>query len=159
MRTGSQNALEGEYAPGFEVYLQWDSVKPEALRRLRGVDLSSVRQRALEALNRAQLSTTLVMTVARGVNDEEIGSVIEFAAQQPCVRGVTLQPVQNAGRTESYDPREQRLTLTEVRQRIFSIRRNLFTGAGHHPRALQSRGRRAGDGVWPSSGTAVLSTP
>jgi uncharacterized radical SAM superfamily Fe-S cluster-containing enzyme len=117
-----------EYAPGFEVYLQWDSVKPEALRRLRGVDLSSVRQRALEALNRAELSTTLVMTVARGVNDEEIGSVIEFAAQQPCVRGVTLQPVQNAGRTESYDPREQRLTLTEVRQRIID-QTNLFSGA------------------------------
>jgi uncharacterized radical SAM superfamily Fe-S cluster-containing enzyme len=117
-----------KYAPGFEVYLQWDSVKPEALRRLRGVDLSSVRQRALEALNRAQLSTTLVMTVARGVNDDEIGSVIEFAAQQPCVRGVTLQPVQNAGRTESYDPREQRLTLTEVRQRILD-QTKLFTGA------------------------------
>jgi 7,8-dihydro-6-hydroxymethylpterin dimethyltransferase len=117
-----------EYAPGFEVYLQWDSVKPEALRRLRGVDLSSVRQRALEALNRAELSTTLVMTVARGVNDEEIGSVIEFAAQQPCVRGVTLQPVQNAGRTERYDPREQRLTLTEVRQRILD-QTNLFAAA------------------------------
>lgn len=107
-----------QYAPGFELYLQWDSLRPEALQRLRGVDLASTRLRALEALNRAQLSTTLVMTVARGVNDEEIGSVIEFAAQQPCVRGVTLQPVQNAGRTEHYDVREQRLTLTEVRQRI-----------------------------------------
>jgi 7,8-dihydro-6-hydroxymethylpterin dimethyltransferase len=131
IRIANEDGFAGrlkEYAPGFEVYLQWDSVKPEALRRLRGVDLSSVRQRALEALNRAQLSTTLVMTVARGVNDEEIGSVIEFAAQQPCVRGVTLQPVQNAGRTESYDPREQRMTLTEVRQRILD-QTNLFTGA------------------------------
>lgn len=107
-----------EYAPGFEIYLQWDSLRPEALQRLRGVDLASTRLRALEALNRAELSTTLVMTVARGVNDDEIGSVIEFAAQQPCIRGVTLQPVQNAGRTEHYDVREERLTLTEVRQRI-----------------------------------------
>jgi uncharacterized radical SAM superfamily Fe-S cluster-containing enzyme len=117
-----------EYAPGFEVYLQWDSLRPQALQRLRGVDLSSVRQRALEALNEAQLSTTLVMTVARGVNDDEIGSVIEFAAQQPCVRGVTLQPVQNAGRTESYDAREQRLTLTAVRQKILDQTR-LFAPA------------------------------
>lgn len=107
-----------EYAPGFEIYLQWDSLRPEALQKLRGVNLASTRLRALEALNRAGVSTTLVMTVARGVNDDEIGSVIEFAAQQPCVRGVTLQPVQNAGRTEHYDVREQRLTLTEVRQRI-----------------------------------------
>ena len=107
-----------EYAPGFEVYLQWDSLQPRALEALRGVDLASQRLRALENLNRVGLSTTLVMTVARGINEDEIGSVIEFAARQPCVRGVTLQPVQHAGRTEDYDPGSQRLTLTEVRQRI-----------------------------------------
>ncbi len=107
-----------EFSPGFEVYLQWDSLRPAALKALRGVDLASVRRRALENLNRVGLSTTLVMTVARGVNDEEIGSLIEFAVEQPCVRGVTLQPVQHAGRTEAYDPAAQRLTLTEVRQMI-----------------------------------------
>ena len=116
------------YAPGFEIYLQWDSLRPAALERLRGVDLSSVRIRALEALNKVGLSTTLVMTVARGVNDDEMGSVIEYAARQPCVRGVTLQPVQNAGRTEGYAVREQRLTLTEVRQRVLDQTR-LFAPA------------------------------
>ena len=107
-----------EYGAGFEVYLQWDSLRPDALKALRGVDLSSVRQRALERLNHVGLSTTLVMTVARGVNDQEIGSVIEYATQQRSVRGVTLQPVQYAGRTENYDAGKQRLTLTEVRQMI-----------------------------------------
>jgi uncharacterized radical SAM superfamily Fe-S cluster-containing enzyme len=107
-----------EYAPGFEVYLQWDSLRPQALKALRGVDLSLVRERALEQLNRVGLSTTLVMTVARGINETEIGAVIEYATRQPSVRGVTLQPVQHAGRTESYDPGSQRLTLTEVRQMI-----------------------------------------
>ena len=106
------------YGAGFEVYLQWDSLRPDALKALRGVDLSSVRQRALQRLNEAALSTTLVMTVARGINDQEIGSTIEFATQQPCVRGVTLQPVQHAGRTENFDADTQRLTLTEVRQMI-----------------------------------------
>jgi len=117
-----------DYGPGFEVYLQWDSLRPAALKALRGVDLSSVRLRALEHLNRVGLSTTLVMTVARGVNDDEIGSVIEFAAKQPCVRGVTLQPVQHAGRTEDYDPGSQRLTLTEVRQQILK-QTSLFASA------------------------------
>ena len=107
-----------EYAPGFEVYLQWDSLRPAALKALRGVDLTSVRERALDALNRVNLSTTLVITVARGINEDEIGSTIEFAARQPCVRGVTLQPVQQAGRTLEYDAASQRLTLTEVRQMI-----------------------------------------
>ena len=107
-----------EYGAGFEVYLQWDSLRPDALKALRGVDLSSVRQRALERLNQVGLSTTLVMTIGRGINDQEIGAVIEYAAHQRCVRGVTLQPVQHAGRTENYDAGSQRLTLTEVRQMI-----------------------------------------
>jgi len=34
------------------------------------------------------------------------------------VRGVTLQPVQVAGRHEGFDPSADRLTLTEVRRRI-----------------------------------------
>jgi 7,8-dihydro-6-hydroxymethylpterin dimethyltransferase len=117
-----------EYARGFEVYLQWDSLRPEALKALRGVDLSSVRERALEQLNRVGLSTTLVVTVARGVNETEIGAMIEFATRQPCVRGVTLQPVQHAGRTEHYDPGAQRLTLTEVRQMILE-QTSLFAAA------------------------------
>lgn len=109
-----------EFTPGFEVYLQWDSQRRAALERLRGVDLSGVRQRALEELNRLNLSTTLVVTLARGVNEDEVGTLIEFAARQPCVRGVTFQPVQHAGRTEGYDPARQRLTLAEVRSLLLA---------------------------------------
>src|SRR5215218_591840 len=50
-----------QYMPGFEVYLQFDSLRPEALRNLRGADLSKVRVQALEALERAGVSTTLVV--------------------------------------------------------------------------------------------------
>jgi 7,8-dihydro-6-hydroxymethylpterin dimethyltransferase len=107
-----------ELGPGFEVYLQFDSFQRDALLSLRGADLGRIRERALERLNAAGVSTTLVMTVARGINDAEIGDVIDFAARQPCVRGVTLQPIQFAGRTAGMTARAQRLTLTEVRQRV-----------------------------------------
>ena len=108
------------YMPDFEVYLQFDSFKPEALRRLRGKDLTKVRMQALEHLNKLDLSTTLVVTLQKGVNDDEIGSIIEFALQQPCVRGVTFQPTQVAGRLEDFDPATDRLTPTEIRQAILA---------------------------------------
>lgn len=114
------------YAPGFEVYLQFDSLQREPLMDLRGADLRRIRQDALDRLNALKLSTTLVMTVKRGINDEEIGEVIRFAAAQPCVRGVTLQPVQDAGRTEAYDPAQHRLTVSEIRRRIVE-QSGLFT--------------------------------
>ena len=107
-----------DYMPGFELYLQFDSLEGSALERLRGKDLTEVRKRALERLNEAGLSTTLVVTVQRGVNDHELGAIVDFALKQPCVRGVTFQPVQHAGRTEGFDASEDRLTLTEVRRRL-----------------------------------------
>jgi uncharacterized radical SAM superfamily Fe-S cluster-containing enzyme len=106
------------YMPDFEIYLQFDSFKAEVLEQMRGRDLSGVRTRALEHLNQLNLSTTLVVTLQKGHNDDEIGKIIEFALQQPCVRGVTFQPVQIAGRTENFDPSVHRITLTDVRKKI-----------------------------------------
>jgi len=102
----------------FEVYLQFDSFERHALVDLRGADLRSVREKALERLNAHDISTTLVVTLKKGLNDGEIGRVIDFALTQPCVRGVTLQPIQDAGRLEKFNPAADRLTLTEVRQKI-----------------------------------------
>jgi uncharacterized radical SAM superfamily Fe-S cluster-containing enzyme len=106
------------YAPGFEVYLQFDSLRREALLDLRGADLRRVREQALERLNALDISTTLVVTVKRGVNDDELGEITRYAMAQPCVRGVTFQPVQQAGRTDGYDPALHRLTVSELRRRI-----------------------------------------
>lgn len=107
-----------EYMPGFEVYLQFDSFEQEALLALRGADLRQVREQALERLNQFGISTTLVVTLKKGLNDGEVGRIIDYALKQPCVRGVTLQPIQAAGRLEAYDPASNRLTLTEVRRGI-----------------------------------------
>ena len=122
------------YMPGFEVYLQFDSLDPNTLRHLRGQDLSDTRRRAIDALNRHNISTTLVVTLKKGVNDQEIGQILDFAIQQPCVRGVTFQPIQAAGRAREgvrnlwperpegcfapKVPDPLSLTLTEVRRQI-----------------------------------------
>lgn len=119
--------LLAESLPDIEIYLQFDSFEREALLELRGADLRTSRMRALELLNRYNISTTLVVTLKKGLNDSETGRIIEFALKQPCVRGVTFQPIQAAGRLEKYDPARQRLTLTEVRRGILQ-QTNVFRG-------------------------------
>ncbi|MGZ3304888.1 MAG: radical SAM protein, partial [Asticcacaulis sp.] len=106
------------YMPGIEVYLQFDSFSPEALKTLRGEDLSDIRVKAIAHLNEFNISTTLVVTLQKGLNDHEIGAILDYARQQPCVRGVTFQPTQTAGRTENFNPATDRITLSEVRQAI-----------------------------------------
>jgi uncharacterized radical SAM superfamily Fe-S cluster-containing enzyme len=107
-----------DYAEDFEVYLQFDSFEREPLMVLRGADLRRIRQDAIEKLNRYNIATNLVVTLKKGLNDGEIGRIIEYALEQPCVRGVTFQPIQDAGRLEEFDPSTDRLTLTEVRRKI-----------------------------------------
>jgi uncharacterized radical SAM superfamily Fe-S cluster-containing enzyme len=114
------------YMPNFEIYLQFDSFKKETLEALRGKDLREVRLKALENLNKYNISTTLVVTVQKGLNNDEIGKIIEFALQQDCVRGVTFQPVQIAGRLENFNPETDRYTLTEVRTDILN-QTNIFS--------------------------------
>jgi len=69
------------------VYLQFDSFERDALLELRGADLREIRRKALERLNALDVGTTLVVTLKKGLNDGEIGKIIDFALEQPCVRG------------------------------------------------------------------------
>src|SRR5215469_3836449 len=107
-----------EFMPRFEVYLQFDSLRREPLLALRGADLTSVRQQALEALERNNISTTLVVTLKKGVNDAEIADIVRHALQWRCVRGVTFQPIQDAGRNEGFDPKAHRIVLSQIRREI-----------------------------------------
>lgn len=107
-----------EQKRGLEIYLQFDSLERDALMAIRGADLRRVRHQALEALERHNISTTLVCVVKKGVNDAETGAIIRHALQWKCVRGVTFQPVQDTGRNDQFDPRRDRITLTDIRRRI-----------------------------------------
>lgn len=106
------------YAPRLEVYLQFDSLDDTALMNLRGARLSRIRRQALEALEAAQLSTTLVVVVKRGVNDGEVAEIVRHALAWSCVRGVTFQPVQDAGRNDGFDPADNRILLTQIRRGV-----------------------------------------
>jgi uncharacterized radical SAM superfamily Fe-S cluster-containing enzyme len=104
--------------PGFEVYLQFDSRERAGLESLRGADLRRVREDALANLERAGISTTLVCVVKKGVNDREISGIVRHALEYSCVRGVTFQPIQDAGRNLDFDKNRDRVLLTDIRREV-----------------------------------------
>lgn len=112
--------------PGFEVYLQFDSMKRDALENIRGADLRKVREQALANLEEAGISTTLVCVIKKGVNDGEIGDIVRHALTFKCVRGVTLQPVQDAGRNLNFDKNRDRMLLTDIRRAIYTQAGEIF---------------------------------
>ena len=65
-----------------EIYLQFDSFKPEVLKKMRGKDLTEVRSKCLDRLNKHNIHTTLVATIEKGLNNDELGKIIDFATKQ-----------------------------------------------------------------------------
>lgn len=100
-----------------EIYLQFDGLRRDTHRYHRGADLRRVKEDALRRLSGAGVFTTLTMTAALGVNDDEIGDVIRVALDTPFVGGISIQPQFGSGRSSPIDPLD-RLTHTGVLARL-----------------------------------------
>jgi 7,8-dihydro-6-hydroxymethylpterin dimethyltransferase len=107
----------GAHRDRLEVYLQFDGFEEATHRHHRGADLREVKRRAVARLSAAEVFTTLTMTCALGVNDHELGAVVEHALTTPFVCGVSIQPVFGSGRGTAIDPLD-RLTHTGVLRRL-----------------------------------------
>ncbi|MBW2457316.1 MAG: radical SAM protein [Deltaproteobacteria bacterium] len=105
------------------IYLQFDGFDPATYRQLRGRDLAATKLRVVELLRERGMCTVLVATLVRGVNEHELGALVDFAVDQEFVRCLNLQPATYAGRFESSQKgltRDAltRLTLPEVTELI-----------------------------------------
>jgi uncharacterized radical SAM superfamily Fe-S cluster-containing enzyme len=97
-----------------ELYLSFASFKPEVHERLYGRDLRMEKRSAMEKARDAGIFVTLVPTIERGVNEQEIGDLYRFALSMENINGITFQPVMTSGRYEHEHAPEQRMTLTDV---------------------------------------------
>lgn len=101
-----------------ELFFSFSSFRAEVQEHFYGQDLREVKQQALRRAQDAGLFVTLVPTIERGVNEEEIGDLYRFALSMDNINGLNYQPVMSAGRYQhDYDP-GQRMTLTDVLQAL-----------------------------------------
>ena len=83
------------------VYLQFDSTRPEDIIKLRGEDLWDVRVKAIAALERVKLPSTLAVSLYDGLNCDQVQQVIHFAWQHPdTVCAIAFQAATPFGRFE-----------------------------------------------------------
>jgi uncharacterized radical SAM superfamily Fe-S cluster-containing enzyme len=101
-----------EVKPAF--YFQFDGFERQTSLRLRGdAEIVEERIRALARLAAAGLHVTLVPAIERGVNEHEVGRIVDFAISHPAVRGINFQPAFHAGRHPGHDPM-QRVTIPDI---------------------------------------------
>ena len=80
------------------VNLQLDALRNPELRTLRGAgDHAKVKQRALENLEKAGVRTTIVATVAKGVNDDQVGDCVRLLYERDFILSLMFQPASYTG--------------------------------------------------------------
>ena len=83
---------------GVYVNLQLDALRNPELRILRGGgDHHKVKLRALENLERAGVRTTIVSTVAKDVNDDQIGDCVRLLFEKDFILSLMFQPASYTG--------------------------------------------------------------
>ncbi|WP_305064812.1 tetraether lipid synthase Tes [Methanococcoides sp.] len=98
------------------VYLSFDGIGEEPYQIMRGFDAFPMKQNAIKNCRQAGLtSVTLVPTLAKGVNDHQVGDIIKFASERlDVVKGINFQPVAFTGRIDQAERENKRITIPDL---------------------------------------------
>lgn len=109
-----------------ELYLQFDGFEPGIYEKIRGNGaLWNIKQEVFERIAKYRIPTTLVTTLVKNVNEDQIGRIIDFAVKNRFIRGITFQPVAYINGGVTFDPMD-RLTLPDIIKAIETQTKSLF---------------------------------
>ena len=99
-------------------YLQFDGIGNAANSHRQVGNLFDVKLRAIENLHTAGVDIVPVVTILNGINNEQVGRIIQFALDNPKkINFLSFQPVSFTGRDEAITPERrhaQRYTLSHL---------------------------------------------
>ncbi len=96
------------------IYLQFDGVTEETYIALRGRPLLELKLKALENCRNLGMNVALVPTVVKGINDHEIGRIIDLALSDNNIKTVNFQPATLTGRFGPTDKLNRRMTVPDI---------------------------------------------
>jgi uncharacterized radical SAM superfamily Fe-S cluster-containing enzyme len=103
-------------------YLQFDGIGNDANGHRQIGNLFDVKLRAIENMHEAGIEIVLVVTIVNNVNNDQVGTVVKFAMENPKkISFVSFQPVSFTGRDEDITPERrlrQRYTLSHLAQDV-----------------------------------------
>jgi 7,8-dihydro-6-hydroxymethylpterin dimethyltransferase len=107
-------------------YLQFDGIGDEANAHRKVGNLFEVKLRAIENLHAAGIDVVLVVTVVRGVNDDQVGRIVRFAIENADkITVVSFQPVSFTGRDEDISDDERRAKRYTLSHLAHDMKRQL----------------------------------
>ncbi|MDD5746718.1 MAG: radical SAM protein [Candidatus Omnitrophica bacterium] len=114
------------------ISVQFDGFDDTVYRRLRGRDLLEVKRKALDNLKRLDIATGLNVTIAKGINEDQMRPIIDYAVDNPFIKDVSFATLSFLGDAGGNFPSSDLLMPEDLidiveRQSDGNIgRRNLF---------------------------------
>ncbi len=102
------------YKDKLMLLLQLDGLSQPANQTLRRAHPIQLRRDLIARMDRAGVPMQLTMTLARGVNEHEVGDVVDLGLDHAMVKVIALQPATWSGRFELDTDPMDRLTLSDV---------------------------------------------
>lgn len=102
-------------------YLQFDGLRDDIYVRTRArKNFVPTKLKAIENARKLNLdSVVLVVTLAKGVNDKDLGAIVDFSIKNhDVVRCINIQPVSMAGRARKDEMRRMRITVPDTIKEI-----------------------------------------
>jgi uncharacterized radical SAM superfamily Fe-S cluster-containing enzyme len=97
------------------VYLQFDGMTDEVYKRTKGSALLETKKKVVINCREVDLPVALVPTIIKGVNDDQVGPVLEYAIENAdIISGISYQPVVFTGRISAEERIRQRYTLSDL---------------------------------------------
>lgn len=127
------------------VYLQFDATdNPEVWKKVRGVNLWPIKQKVIENVRTVNkeggghMTVMLVPVIAKGVNDAEVGKIMNYAKENnDVVGGIVFQPVSLCGRINYEELMELRYTTSDLKRDINKYTNDAITE--FYPLALTAK--------------------
>jgi uncharacterized radical SAM superfamily Fe-S cluster-containing enzyme len=100
------------------VILSLDTLDPARSVRIHGRDITGEKKQALENLARFDVQTTLLNVLIGGVNEDELGSMVDLMVSAPFVRSLTIQTMTYTGQGGDHFQPRKHIPVDGVERRI-----------------------------------------
>lgn len=95
------------------IYLQFDGFKSETYEKIRGVDISEMKIKAIENIKKYNLRAFLAVTIVKDINEDEVGDIVKLAINCRNIEGIDFHSIAYTGRCIQCDPLD-RVTMPDI---------------------------------------------
>jgi uncharacterized radical SAM superfamily Fe-S cluster-containing enzyme len=123
------------------IYLSFDGLSPEVYKKIRGLDLTKIKQKVIDNCRAVGLDgVMMVVTTCKGINDKEVGALLDYGrANNDVIAGIVYQPVSLCGRVATEELMNLRYTNADLIHAIEKHTNGQITKKDFYPLAMTNK--------------------